>query len=274
MDNTNTSIVATTASTSSNTEFALPDSTWDEGRLIDYMRHHEKALGGLDRKTLKHEFCIGAAAQLKYIQLDGKWTAWAKDQGYPLETFRRRRLLYVRAGSLQALDKYTSKMEAYYELSIYRRPNPSDLDALDAEYESRNGGRVASDIGNMPPVSPKDGTTSPAEPEDGDSSPAEPERQEARTSVAPGGEGDRQARNNEGRPREVVLRELEDRYADQNELLRVDLPTTTRMVLDFLCSQEEADLAAVLARAVREYWLRHGDPTRMAPALGHEGAPS
>lgn len=115
----------------------LPDATWDEARLLDYMRQHDRAIGGLERKTLQHEYCFGAAAQMKYEQLGGKWTRWAKDQGYPLETFRRRRLLFVRAGSLEALDKYPGKMEAYYALGIYRKPSREELDAQDAEREAK-----------------------------------------------------------------------------------------------------------------------------------------
>lgn len=131
----NSKITSTSA-----TEFALPDASWDEGRLLDYMRDHDKAIGGLERKTLQHEFCFGAAAQLKYEELDGKWTAWAKVQGYPQETFRRRRLLFVRAGGIKALDKYDGKMAAYYDLGIYRKPSRKKLEALDAQWEAKAQG--------------------------------------------------------------------------------------------------------------------------------------
>jgi hypothetical protein len=115
----------------------LPDASWDEGRLLDYMRRHDRAVVGLERTSLQHEYCFGAAAQLKYEQLGGKWTQWAKDQGYPKETFRRRRLLFVRAGSPQALDKFPGKMEAYYDLGIYRKPTQKKMDALDARWEAK-----------------------------------------------------------------------------------------------------------------------------------------
>lgn len=130
-------IIAPVATKSSSTEFALPDRSWDEGRLLDYMRQHDKAIAGLERSTLQHEYCFGAAAQLKYEQLGGRWTQWAKDQGYPKETFRRRRLLFVRAGSMEAISKHPGKMEAYYELGIYRRPTQDDLDALDSVREAK-----------------------------------------------------------------------------------------------------------------------------------------
>lgn len=116
-------------------DLGLPDASWDEGRLLDYMRQHDRAILGLERTSLHHEYCFGAAVQLKYEQLSGRWTQWAKDQGYPLETFRRRRLLFVRAGNPQALDKYDGKMEAYYDLGIYRKPTQKKLDSLDAWWE-------------------------------------------------------------------------------------------------------------------------------------------
>lgn len=131
-------IVAPVATKSSSKGFALPDRSWDEGRLLDYMRQHDKAIAGLERSTLQHEYCFGAAAQLKYEQLGGKWTQWAKDQGYPKETFRRRRLLFVRAGGIEALDNYPGKMEAYYDLGIYRKPTQKKLDALDARWEAKS----------------------------------------------------------------------------------------------------------------------------------------
>lgn len=136
-------IIAPVATKSSSTEFALPDRSWDESRLLDYMRQHDKAIAGLERSTLQHEYCFGAAAQLKYEQLGGKWTQWAKDQGYPKETFRRRRLLFVRAGGIDALDKFPGKMEAYYHLGIYRKPTQKKLNALDARWESKAEGHSA-----------------------------------------------------------------------------------------------------------------------------------
>jgi len=118
-------------------DWDLPDATWDEGRLLAYMREHDRAVESLERKSLRHEYFFGAAAQLKYEQLGGKWTQWAKDQGYPKETFRRRRLLFVRAGGIETLDKFPGKMEAYYDLGIYRKPTQRKLDALDVRWEGK-----------------------------------------------------------------------------------------------------------------------------------------
>jgi len=220
------------------------------GRLLAYMREHDRAVEGLERKSLRHEYYFGAAAQLKYEQLDGKWTQWAKDQGYPKETFRRRRLLFFRAGSVEALDKYVGKMEAYYDLGIYPRPKFVDLLALDA------APTVA------PVVSePVEGAVEPTPAIAGISPPA-PSMVVAAIRPSSGGSGREPVKE---RPTEAVLRGLEDQYADAVEALPVRLPQTCWKLLDLLAAQEEAEHDQVIARAVREYWLRNGDPARLVP---------
>ena len=72
------------------------------------------------------------------------------------------------------------------------------------------------------------------------------------------------------RPRETFLRGLEDRYADAAEALPVRLPLTCWKLLDHLAAQEEAGHDLVIARAVREYWLRNGDTARISPAPAPE----
>jgi hypothetical protein len=231
----------------------LPDATWDEARLLDYMRQHDRAIGGLERKTLQHEYCFGAAAQMKYEQLGGKWTRWAKDQGYPLETFRRRRLLFVRAGSLEALDKYPGKMEAYYSLGIYRKPSREELDALDVGSPADPG------------VSgPAEGVVEPAHAAAGAVPPA-PTTIAAAAGPADDGKSEEEPRDH--CPRETFLRGLEDRYADAAEALPIALPLVSWKLLDHLAAQEETGHGEVIARAVREYWLRNGDTPRIAPQL-------
>jgi len=246
---------APTAAESNVTESALPESSWDEGRLLAYMREHDRAIGGLERKTLQHEFCFGAAAQLKYEQLGGKWTGWAKDQGYPLETFRRRRLLYVRAGSLQALDNYTSKMEAYYELGIYRKPTRNDEDALDADWEAKAGGNATAYAGSIPADPPKGVKGSPGAPAEATSRSSLSSRADARN------------KPDDERPQEIVLRTLETLHADEAEELQVTMPLATVKLLDYLAAQEEAGHGQVIARAVRDYWLRNGDPGRQSTGV-------
>lgn len=230
----------------------LPDASWDEGRLLDYMRRHDRAVVGLERTSLQHEYCFGAAAQLKYEQLGGKWTQWAKDQGYPKETFRRRRLLFVRAGGIQALDKYDGKMEAYYELGIYPRPKFEDLAALDAGSPAVPGvsGPVRRD------AEPTHATG--AEP---------PAPTTVATPAGPADDGKSEGEHGDDRPRETFLRGLEDRYADAAEALPVALPLVSWKLLDHLAAQEETGHGEVIARAVREYWLRNGDTARIAPLL-------
>ncbi|WP_165252061.1 hypothetical protein [Paludisphaera soli] len=236
----------------------LPDATWDEGRLLAYMREHDRAVEGLERKSLRHEYYFGAAAQLKYDQLGGKWTRWAKDQGYPKETFRRRRLLFFRAGSVEALDKYVGKMEAYYDLGIYPRPKFEDLLALDAAMDAAP--TVAPTA--APVVSaPEDGVVEP--PLAAEMTPPAPSMVVAAIRPSSGGSSREPVQE---RPTAAVLRGLEDRYADAVEALPVRLPQTCWKLLDFLAAQEEAGHDQVIARAVREYWLRNGDPARLVPA--------
>lgn len=199
----------------------LPDATWDEGRLLDYMREHDRAVEGLERKSLRHEYYFGAAAQLKYEQLDGKWTQWAKDQGYPKETFRRRRLLFFRAGSVEALDKYEGKMQAYYDLGIYPRPKFEDLLALDAAPTVAPVASVPEEGVVDPPVAVE--TTPPA-----------PSMVVAAIRPSSGGSGREPVQE---RPTEAVLRGLEDEYADAVEALPVRLPQTCWKLLDLLAAQ-------------------------------------
>lgn len=225
----------------------MPHASWDEGRLLDYMRQHDRAIGGLERTSLRHEYCFGAAAQLKYDQLDGKWTQWAKDQGYPKEAFRRRRLLFVRAGDIEALDKYDGKMEAYYDLGIYPRPKFEDLAAQDAGSPATPG-----DSG------PAEGVVKPTHSAAG----AEPPAPRTIAAASPADGGDK-GEPVDDRPRETFLRGLEDLYADAAEALPVALPLVSWKLLDHLAAQEEAGHGEVIARAVRDYWLRNGDTARI-----------
>lgn len=100
-------------------------------------------------------------------------------------------------------------------------------------------------------------STLPPSPDDGDSTPhSSPVAWEAAPRQPPQDKG--------GRPREVVLRELEEIYGGETEELPLTLPLTTWKLLDILMCQEEVEQPSeVLSRAVREYWLRHGDPANV-----------
>lgn len=64
-------------------------------------------------------------------------------------------------------------------------------------------------------------------------------------------------------PREQVVRDLEARYGGSVEPFHLELPVTVFRLVGYLASQEEATEVEVVTRAVREYWLRHGDPTQL-----------
>ena len=257
-------IIATDILEASVLDLNLPDSSWDDARLLDYMRQHDGAIRGLERTTLEHEFFYGAACQVKYQQLNGKWTKWADERNVPRETFRRRRLVFLGAkADVRNLDKYPSKMECYWDLKIYPRPVKPQDDTQEPE-------RKAKPALNTVTEHRRDRDDQGG----GRSEGAERCRKATDQTTKTADEGDRvQGSCDDGM--ELIGEIEESRVGVDEQEVTVRLMASTVALIELLGEQERSDAGAVIFDAVREYAASHLDrKTWEKSRLGKSRRPS
>jgi hypothetical protein len=220
----------------------LPDSGWDETQLLAYMARLDQAIGGLERKTLEDEFYYGAACDQMYERLGGRWTKWADENNVPRETFRRRRLVFLKTGKdVSKLGKYTSKMDCYWDLGIYRR-SPATPDSKEKSVRM-----------------PEPGVVSVCEQREGRDDVRGDRPEQLRRAAAEAGdapERDERVRG-DGGGLELVDEIEESRSGEPEREVSIRLMASTATLIELMGEQEGFDARALIFAAVRDYAANH-----------------
>ena len=231
------------------------NATSDLDAIKTYLIQRWGVMKALQRRTALEFFLIGRAVHLGQLKFKAvrQFTRWM-NEALPFSTQRGYdAMAFFRAVAGDDINYDPSDILAGWTISkaqeVYGLVEPkkiADKPATPVKPDSTQGDTST----QVKPDATPDSTQGDA------STPIKPDSTPDSTSM-PGSTS-----TSEKELREKVVSDLDNLYGQSSEPFSLDLPLTVFNLVGMLASQEEANESEVIARAVREYWLRHGDPTQ------------